>query len=150
MAATPFYLQIHATKRFRLLTKKTDSAGNVYVYLKGVASLAAGDAVGYDKDGVTTRTLAATTGHIAIAMSANTAVTTFSWFLVDGYYASANIVTHALGAGKLLCTSASAGRLTAVITTETGVFGAFTTAASVANVGGIFIRNAYAPGDLST
>lgn len=150
MAAQPFYLQIHATKRFRLGTRKTDAANNTYIYLKGVASLAAGDAVVYDKDGTTTRTLAASTGYVAFAMSANTAATTFSWFLVDGYLATANIVTHALGAGKLLCTTATAGRLTAVITTETGVFGAFSTAAAVSNVGGVFTRNAFAPGDLST
>lgn len=150
MAATPFYQQIHTTKRFRLLTKKTDVAGNTYIYLKGVASLAAGDFVVYDKDAVTVRSLAASTGFVAVAMSANTAVTTFSWFMVDGYYASANIVTHALGAGKLLCTSGSAGRATAVITTETGIFGAFTTAAAVSNVGGVILRSPFAPGDLST
>ncbi len=152
MAATPFYQQIHSSKRFRLLTEKKDAAGNVYVYLKGVASLAAGDAVQYGSDGATVRALSTTptTGMIAIAMSANTASTSFSWFLVDGSYASSNVATHSSGAGKALFLSSTAGRLTSTPATEQTVVGAFTTGNSASNVGGVFLRKACAPGDIST
>ena len=61
-----------------------DAAGNEYIYLKGVASLAAGDWVCYDELGVTIRALVATVGPVAIAQAAVTAVTSFGWFLIRG------------------------------------------------------------------
>jgi hypothetical protein len=86
MAATPFYQQIDSTKKFRLLTEKKDAAGNVYKYLKGVASLASGDAVTYDEAGVTTLLAANAKGPVAFAMSVNTSTTAFSWFGVSGTF----------------------------------------------------------------
>jgi len=150
MAAQPFYQQIHLTKRFRLLTEKNDNANNIYVYLKGFASLAAGDFVTFDGSGNTTRTVAASTGPVAVAMSANTAATTFSWFLVHGKTATANVATHASGAGKGLFTNATAGRATSTPLTEGAMYGAFTDGNSTSNVGPVLLRRASAPGDIST
>jgi hypothetical protein len=151
MALTPFYQQINATKRFRLLTRKMDSLGNVYVYLKGVASLAAGDFVTYDKDGVTARSGATSTGAVAIAMSANTASTTFSWFLIRGYYATANVATHSNGSGKALFVNATAARATSTPLTEGTIMGAFTAGNSTSNVGPVYLgTEPFAPGDIST
>jgi hypothetical protein len=149
MATTPF-TQIHTSKKYRVLTRKMDSAGNAYVYLKGVASLAAGDFVVFDKDGATTRTVAASTGPVAMAMAANTSSSNYSWFLVRGYNASANIATHSNGAGKALFTTATAGRLSSTPTTEATCVGAFTTANAVSNVGGVLMSDPVAPGDIST
>lgn len=150
MAAQPFYLQIHTTKRFRLLTEKTDAAGNTYVYLKGVASLVAGDFVTYDGAGATARTGAASTGPLAVAMSANTAATTFSWFLVNGKYTTANVATHASGAGKALFVNATASRATTTPLTEGCMYGAFSDGNSASNVGPVLLRRPVAPGDIST
>jgi hypothetical protein len=150
MAALPFYLQTHLVKRFRVGTRKTDAANNTYAYGKGVASLAAGDFVSIDNLGVTTRTLAATTGVIAVAMVANVLTTSYSWFLVDGVYNLANVATHAAGAGKALFLSATAGRVSTTPLTESTAYGAFSAGNSVSNVGAVFIRNPVAPGDIST
>lgn len=153
MAASPFYNQIHATKRFRLGTEKTDAAGNVWKYLKGVASLAAGDFVQYTAAGVTVRALSTTptTGAIAMSQTANTSATNYSWFLVQGSSSISNVATHANGAGKALFLSTVAGRLTSTPATELAVVGAFTTAASVANVGPVeMFGRPVATGDIST
>lgn len=73
-------------KRFRLGSKKKDYSDNIYIYMKGVASLAVGDAVQFDEAFVTTRLLnsSALAGPVAIAMSANTSTTSASWFQIYG------------------------------------------------------------------
>jgi hypothetical protein len=153
MAATPFYNQIHTTKKFRLLAEKSDPAGNKYVYLKGVASLAAGDFVQYGSDGATVRALSTTptTGAIAMAMSANTSSSNYSWFMIHGSSAIANVATQSTGAGKALFLSSTAGRLTITPATELSVVGAFSAGNSVSNVGSVFmIGRPCAVGDIST
>jgi hypothetical protein len=153
MAASPFYNQIHTTKKYRLGTEKTDPSGNVWKYLKGVASLAAGDFVQYDKDGVTVRstTTGPTSGAIAMSQSANTSATNYSWFLVAGQSAIANIATHSSGAGKGLFLSSTSGRLTSTPATEQTVVGAFTGGNAVSNVGAVqMVGRPVAPGDIST
>lgn len=146
----PFYQSIHATKRFRLLTEKKDNAGNTYIYLKGVGSLAAGDFVSFDGTGASTRTGATSTGPIVCAMSANTTSTNFSWFLIDGKAASANVATHSSGAGKALFVNGTASRLTTVPLTEGTVYGAFSDGNSTSNVGPVLLKRPVAPGDIST
>lgn len=148
--AVPFYTTINTTKRFRLLTEKKDVAGNTYIYLKGVASLAAGDFVTYAGDGTCARTAAASSGPIAVAMSANILATTFSWFLIDGKLATANVATHAAGAGKALFLNATASRATTTPLTESTIYGAFSDGNSVANVGPVFVKRPTAPNDIST
>lgn len=55
-----------------------------FVYLSGVASTAAGDVVKYDGKGATTRVTAGTRGRCAVAMTANTSATGWSWYQVYG------------------------------------------------------------------
>jgi hypothetical protein len=55
-----------------------------FVYLKGLASTAVGETVKYDESGVTTRTIVATRGPIAVALSANTTSTNWGWYQVYG------------------------------------------------------------------
>lgn len=150
MAIVPFYQQVHLSKKFRLLTEKKDPSGNTYVYTKGVASLVAGDMVSYDGTGALTRTVAATTGPIGFAMSANILTTTFGWVLIDGKLATANVATHASGAGKALFTNATTSRATTTPLTEATVYGAFSDGNSVSNVGPVFLKRPVAPGDIST
>jgi hypothetical protein len=82
--ATLWYQAIHAAKRFRLGTVKTDISGKKFIYLSGVASLATGDVVTYDEAYAPTRTGAGARGPVAVAASANTSTTNYSWFQVDG------------------------------------------------------------------
>lgn len=111
MATTQWYQAIHASKRFRLLTRKRDVAGNEYIYLKGVASLAVGDAVVYDETGATARlsTATAVAQPVAVAMAANTAATSFSWFQIFGK-ATVNCAA-AVAADAYMQSSGSAGQV---------------------------------------
>lgn len=84
MAATPFYQQVHSTKKFRLLSRRKDSAENEYIYLTGVSSTAAGDVVAYDELGITTRLLQATIGSIAVAKAAVDSTSKFGWYQIFG------------------------------------------------------------------
>lgn len=64
-------------------TDPTYGAGE-FVYLKGVASTAVGDAVIYDQyAGTTTRAVAGSRGPVAVAMSANVA-NQYGWYQVSG------------------------------------------------------------------
>lgn len=59
-----------------------------FIYLKGVASTAAGDLCAYESDtGTTVRAVnagAGSSGPMAVAMSANDATTKFGWYQVEG------------------------------------------------------------------
>ncbi len=56
-----------------------------FIYLKGVASTAVGSAVTYNLDDGTTALLAANAiGPVAIAMSGNTAATTYGFYQISG------------------------------------------------------------------
>jgi hypothetical protein len=83
-----------------------------FVYLKGVASTAAGDVVVYDPvAGTTTRAVAASRGPMAVAMSANVA-SQYGWYQVFGQ-AAVNTASAGTGAANaLLQTSATAGQAT--------------------------------------
>lgn len=83
-----------------------------FIYLKGVASTAAGDIVIYDaKAGTTTRCVAASRGPVAVSMSANVA-SQYGWYMVMG---NAAVTTASAGTGAanaLIQTSATAGSAT--------------------------------------
>lgn len=85
--AAPFN-EVHSTKKQRLLTRKKDSAGNEYVYLKGVASVVAGSWVAFDELGVTqlldTDVAASMVSPIAVAQAAVDSTTEYGWFMVLG------------------------------------------------------------------
>jgi hypothetical protein len=102
-----WYEAVHTSKRFRLGTRKTAINGNEYIYLKGVASVVAGDAVLYDELFVTTRSLAATIGRFAIAQAAVDATTKFGWFLIYGT-CSANVLAS-FADNTMIFTTSTAG-----------------------------------------
>lgn len=103
-----WYEAIHATKRFRLGTQKKDIAGNTYVYLKGVASTVVGSAVTYNSSFASALSVTGARGPVAFSMSANTAATTFSWYLVEGV-CNADFAGAAVAGAKLY--SASTGKV---------------------------------------
>jgi len=122
-----------------------DDAGNVYIYLPGVASLAQGDFVIYQGintlagTATVTRMLndANTGGAGQVAMSCSAAVATcFGWFQIFGLTAAiANIATVAFTLPAALYRSGTTARLSTSTNAKDAVFGAFTGAASVSNVG---------------
>lgn len=87
------FTEVHSSKKYRLLTTKKDVAGNEYIYLKGVASLVAFDAVTYDEAGATTLLAANAKGPVAFAQAAVDATTEFGWFMIAGV-TSANVVAN--------------------------------------------------------
>jgi hypothetical protein len=144
--------QVHSTKKFRLMSRRRDAAGNEYVYLKGVASLADGDFVRYDGTGTTTRAITTMTndGAIAVAQAAVDASTKYGWFMISGRDAAANVATHSSGSGKALFVSATAGRATSTPATEECISGAFTDGDAVSNSGPVLLAYPVAAGDIST
>ena len=126
-----------------------DAAGNEYIFLKGVASLAAGDWVTYNPaTGVTTRVPAATTnGLLAVAIAAPTA-TQFGWFQIFGLTPTFTaITTDAAADGKTLTIgSGTAGRASTGPVTTKNVFGAVAVGASASNIGTAFICYPFAFG----
>jgi hypothetical protein len=100
-----------------------------FLYLAGVASTAAGDLVVYDPvAGTTTRTVAASRGPVAVAMSANVAGQ-YGWYMVLG---QAPVSTTAAGTGAanaLLQVTSTAGQATVSGTASVKIDGAVCKAA---------------------
>jgi len=88
-------------------TDPTYGAGE-FVYLKGVASTAVGNAVIYDQyAGTSTRAVAGSRGPVGVAMSANVA-SQYGWYQVSG---SAVVTSGTVVAGGLVYVTATAGTL---------------------------------------
>lgn len=83
-----FYDEVHATKKYRLGTRKRDVAGNEYIYLKGAASVAVGSWVSFDELYATTLVdtdvAASVIAPVAVAKAAVDATTEYGWFLIYG------------------------------------------------------------------
>ena len=83
-----------------------------FIYLKGVASTAAGDIVLYDsKAATTTRLVSASRGPVAIAMSANVA-SQYGWYQVSGAGVASTASAGTGAANALLETTATDGQAT--------------------------------------
>jgi hypothetical protein len=82
------------------------------IYLKGVASTAAGDLVVYDpKAGTTTRSVAASRGPVAVAMSANVALQ-FGWYAIQGLVPVSTTAAGTGAANAGLAVTATPGQAT--------------------------------------
>lgn len=126
-----FYDEIHTSKKYRLGTRKRDVAGNEYVYLKGVASLADEDFVTYDTDDYTAvRAVADATGLVAVACAAVDAATSYGWFGIWGNFTGD---TATVAANKALYLTSTAGRLDDADAAGDAVVGIKTTAADSSN-----------------
>lgn len=132
-----FYSKIDTAKKNRLGTLRKDYAGNVYVYGKGVSSLAAGDWVTYDEVFAPSRLVGNAIGPVAISMSANTSATNYSWFQVWGNNTIAK--TDTVLADKPLFIDGTTGRADDAVVTGDLILGAFSMAADSSNVCSVFI-----------
>jgi hypothetical protein len=94
------------------------------VYLYGVASLAANDAVTYNAStGATTRLVAGGTGPVAISLAANTSTSAASWFAIRGKLLCNTAGTVA--AGARVYATATAGSVDDAVNAGDELFGAF-------------------------
>jgi hypothetical protein len=101
-------------------TDPTYGAGE-FVYLKGVASTAVGNAVIYDQyAGTSTRAVAGSRGPVAIAMSANVA-SQYGWYQVSG---SAVVTAGTVAANALIYATATAGTIDDAVVSGDKVDGA--------------------------
>ena len=91
-----------------------------FIYLKGVASTVVGDAVVFDEAFATTRTVAASRGPVAVAMSACVA-NEFGWYQIQGM---AVVSALTVSADALVSLSATAGNLDDLTTAQYLITGA--------------------------
>lgn len=127
-----FYDDVHTTKRFRLGTRKSDVAGGEYIYLKGVASNAAGKFVVYDEDFTTTLLTADEVGPVAVSMAAFDATTEFGWGQIYGKNTIASSDTTS--ADLSLFIDGTAGRVDDADVAGDSIHGCFSMTADTANV----------------
>jgi len=145
LATLGLLTDVDTTKRNFLGARVQDDQGGEYVYLQGIASLAAGDFIVYGNAAapyVVTRLVndanSGGAGSVALAMAAALA-TQFGWFQVYGpSQANANVATTA-SIGVQLYRSGTTGRAAVTAVAKDCLFGVYTMAASVANVGQVFL-----------
>lgn len=122
---------IHTAKQNNLGQRAFDASGNEYIYLQGIASLAANDWVFYDETTyIVTRTVANSKGPVAIAQAAVLA-SQFGWFGIKGTFVG-NVATGGLAA-KVWVT-ATAGRVDNTDVAVDLVDGAVQRSATAANL----------------
>lgn len=118
--ATQWYQAVHASKRFRLGTRKRSIEGCDFVYGKGVSSNALGKVVVFNDNTYTPVliTNAPLTGEVAVSLSANTSATNYSWYLVQGASTAlsalsgqVSIATGSVDKTALSANSATAGQV---------------------------------------
>lgn len=141
MATVQWYQAVHAAKRFRLGTEKTDIAGNVYVYLKGGTSVAADAWVSFTTTYAAVLLAADQIGRVAIAQATVDTTSKFGWFLVKGFYTTANSDTVA-GANGLFI-DGTAGRVDDQSVAGDFIVGAFATGADATNKLPVYIDHPY-------
>jgi hypothetical protein len=138
--------QVHTSKKFRLLTRKKDAAGNEYIYLKGVGSTAATDFVQVKSDGSTARMTTTTFGPIAVAMAAVDATTKFGWYMIWGVTTGH---VAAAATGNPLFASGTTGEATNSAANDTALYGAFAAGAAASNAASVLLSYPTANGNIT-
>lgn len=147
---------VDSTQRNPLGFEVPDEQGNMYKYVSGVASVAAGDWVVLNSDGTIARAVSTPlAGPVGVAMSAIVAGK-FGWVQIIGYVnngttggngaVQSNIASDAAADKKPLYLSATAGRLTTTQAAGQAVLGAWGSGAAVSNVGSAWISRPFAAG----
>ena len=132
MATLTGYQQINAggttevdtTQKHVLGSRAFDPAGNEYIYMQGVAAVAAGSWVTFDEAHVTALAVADAQGRVAVAMAAIDATTDFGWFQIYGK----NTIALALAAfadNGFIYLTATAGSVDDLVVAADKVVGAF-------------------------
>lgn len=99
---------VDSTAKYALGTRAWDKSGQEYIYLLGVASTAANDAVTYNYAYATARAVADAVGPVAIAQAAIVA-SKYGWYGIKGAFTVA--VNNSVSAGVGLYLTAGAGAL---------------------------------------
>jgi phosphohistidine swiveling domain-containing protein len=116
-------------------TEMKDETGATYVYLQGLASVAAGEFVTYANGAVIARAKdTPTVGSVAVAMAAIVA-SKYGWFQVTGTVLVAAIATDSGADGKILVASSTDGRASTTAAAGKTIFGAFAVGAAASNAG---------------
>lgn len=118
---------VHDSALNTLGQRAFDIAGNEYIYLQGVASTVANDAVTYDELYATARSVAAAVGPVAIAQAAVVAAK-FGWYLICGR-GTVNVAAAVADNAKLFLT-ATAGNLDDASVAGDQVVGAYARSAA--------------------
>jgi len=133
---------VHSTAKYDIGTRRSDKHGNVYVYLKGIATTAAGDFVTYyitsTAAAVTARLVQSAKGLVAIAMAA-TVADKFGWYMIAGNLLTANMTTSC-AAGAVIYSTATAARVDDVKGTGDLIVGAVCSVLAAGNVGGVTLN----------
>lgn len=98
-----------------------DASGNEYIYLPGVASVAAGTWVSFDENFVTARLTSNAVGSVAIAMAA-TVAGRWGWFQIYGKGAGA--IGNTVSGDKALYISSVTGSVDDLLVTGDKIIGA--------------------------
>lgn len=99
-----FYTDVHATKKYRLGTRKRGANNNEYIYLKGVTNCADGSWVSFDEAHITILLVANAQGRVAVANAAVDAATKYGWFTIYGSESALCLASFADN-GKVYLTS---------------------------------------------
>jgi hypothetical protein len=127
-----FYSVVDTSKKQRLGKKFSDSAGNEYVYLAGVASNAAGKWVTYDESFATTLLAANAVGPVAISMAAVDSSSKYGWFQIYGVNTIAS--TDTVAADVALFIDGTSGRADDAVVTGDLIVGAYSQTSDTSNV----------------
>lgn len=124
-----------------VVSGRSATLGNAqFVYLLGVASTAVGDTVCYNLTTfATTRAVAATTGQVAVAMSANVA-NQYGWYAIRGVVTAT--AAAAAAAGAPCYTTATAGAIDDAVVAGSLISGAFF-AEAAAGAGAVLVNLNY-------
>lgn len=133
-----WYNDVDSSKKFRLGTRKTDVAGNEYVYVSGVGSMVAGDWVAFDEAYGSTRLIADEVGPVGVAMGAIDATTKYGWLQIYGVCTIA--LTDTVAADLGLYTRAAAGFASDSDVAGEAILGAFSMTADTAGVTTVFLN----------
>jgi hypothetical protein len=122
MKLTTPLTQLDTTALYTLGSKVMDKSGNEYIYMLGVASTVAGDAVIYTGAYATARAVANLKGPLAIAMGACVA-STYGWYQISGL--ATGISLTAVVTQTPLYLTATAGQLDDAVVATDLVYNAF-------------------------
>ena len=123
--------EVHTTKKNTLLTEanfEVDGVRKRYIYLQGVASLAANEYVTYDSAGQSTRLVTTSTGPVAIA-SAAAGASEYFWAGIIGTFTG---VSESSNLSNVRQYPLSAGRVDDAIVQNKGIIGLYATSAGAA------------------
>ena len=137
--------EVHSAPKNALGTRAYDRNGNEYMYVEGVASVAAGDFCTISGARKLVRLAADAVGPVGVAMAALVA-STYGWVQVGGVVEVANIATATTGDAALYA-SGTAGRASVSLVEGDLIVGARAEGNAASNVGKAVLCNPFVTND---